>query len=378
MPLTAAMARKRARWSTKSKKKPSIAPPLRPSSRYQVPSEPMWQAMDRFNKCEVISTDRRHYTIGRSDNIRVLGGKMSLTEKNEHHTYWIARVVSMRARHKALTPTKADMWLYVQWYYSGADIAAEDSSQDTSFFGRYERALSDVYDYIHHDSVDGLATVIQLDELSLEPEHIDEYSFYSRWNWSSTAKTLNGPSRSPSTTCVSTCEELYNPDGDSPMHFCPRPSCRRWYHRICLFTSNRATWTSAAEHADRLLRSSPDSNDDFSLFEPSKPAVARMTTSRRTKGKGKEVSLPLDDIPPPLRRCASEPIVRGGKYGVVGNVSAVVQARRLAYRILKNELNYQQDLDKWMEGREGDVDAEDGGQDEYGDHYICQSCKGAI
>ncbi|KAA1480096.1 hypothetical protein DENSPDRAFT_908738 [Dentipellis sp. KUC8613] len=139
------MARKRACWSTKSKKGPSIAPSLRPSSRYQVP---------------IISTDRWHYTIGRSDNIRVLGGKMSLTEKNEHHTYWIARVVSMRAWHKALIPTKANMWLHVQWYYSGADIAAEDSSQDTSFFGRYERALSDVYDYIHLDSVDGLATVI--------------------------------------------------------------------------------------------------------------------------------------------------------------------------------------------------------------------------
>ncbi|TFY62645.1 hypothetical protein EVG20_g6630 [Dentipellis fragilis] len=307
----------------------------------------------------------------RMQKIRVLGGSMSLTGDNELHTYWIARVAAIHAREPW------NVWLQVQWYYSGPDIEKEDP-EHTSYFGRYERALSDTWDIIHWESVDGHATVVNFDSSSLEQEPIDEGAFYYRWNWSRANKTLNGPSRSPSTSCIGTCEELYNPDGNSPMHLCPRPSCRRWFHRICLFTTNCTIRRSAAEHADLLLRSSPDSDEDFSLFKPSKPAAARMTASRRNKGKGKEICLPLDDLPSPLRRCAQKAIVRGGEYGVAGNVHAVVQARRLVYQIFKNEPDSQKDLDKWMEGREGDVDTEDSEQDEYGEYYICPNCKGAI
>lgn len=118
------------------------------------------------------------------------------------------------------------------------------------------------------------------------------------------------------------------------MHFCPRPSCRKAYHRDCL-AENNCVETSPRGREDRLLASSPDSDEPFPLASYQASPGKR----KRGGGKGKEAvrSSPLDALPEELLRVARLPITKGVRAGgLVGNVRSVVTARRLVYAALEN------------------------------------------
>jgi len=123
------------------------------------------------------------------------------------------------------------------------------------------------------------------------------------------------------------------------MHFCPRPSCRRFYHQKCL---------SSSSHPVHLLASSPDSDSTVileDLIATSEPPKKR-PRGRPSKSQAQDDQIAavrraehfLGTLPPDLVLVAQQPIVRGAAFGaggVVGNVRMVVQARRMVYEALQ-------------------------------------------
>jgi hypothetical protein len=123
------------------------------------------------------------------------------------------------------------------------------------------------------------------------------------------------------------------------MNFCPRPACRRSYHRTCLVKARYVdNDTETRDH--RLLTSSPDTDD---IFELSSLSDDRSMTPP-----------PLDELlstlPADLVKVAQQPIIKGiNSGGVVGNVKSVVTARKMIYEALKTDssipFNWADDLE---------------------------------
>ncbi|KAF7986097.1 hypothetical protein HWV62_41517 [Athelia sp. TMB] len=172
------------------------------------------------------------------------------------------------------------------------------------------------------------------------------------------------------------CNRLYNPDEREPenlMHTCPRKDCRRAWHRGCLlshgFVSNRPE-----EGRERFLKSDPDASG--TLGTDSQPPRKKA----RIKGKGKrqqKASVEDEDesgdegnvaflatLPAPLVRAALQPILKPWPPSspmVSGNVSRVINARRLVLQALKDG----EVAEGWEEfvGLDGEDEDDMGGDD---------------
>lgn len=122
---------------------------------------------------------------------------------------------------------------------------------------------------------------------------------------------------------------------DHLMHFCPRPDCRKWYHRRCLVKNSYVDESNFADHPTRLLASSPDTNEPF-VFPEAEPLPKRSrfkADSKRFKRLPDPEEL-LSSLPTDLVTVAQQPIIKGGHIGVAGNVRWVVNARRMLYNAL--------------------------------------------
>lgn len=140
------------------------------------------------------------------------------------------------------------------------------------------------------------------------------------------------------------------------MHFCPRTSCRRAFHRSCLIAGSFVDISESATLPIRLLASSPDTDEPFEIEmsigrEPPRKKAKKTPPARSGKGKGKgkekekdqadatrRITLPeptdtealLSSLPADLVRAATQPILKGGNIPHVGgNVADVVNARRI-------------------------------------------------
>lgn len=127
-------------------------------------------------------------------------------------------------------------------------------------------------------------------------------------------------------TCI--CDRPYNPDYIDPMHFCPRFGCRRWHHETCL------------EGNGHISKKSPDERFQEFLDIP---------------------QAHMHRVPPEILRLACNPIIRGDKHGVVGNVKAVCEAREWAQLLASSPrlesrpglvLN-NMTLDRWFDSLDG-------------------------
>lgn len=123
------------------------------------------------------------------------------------------------------------------------------------------------------------------------------------------------------------------------MHVCPRPSCRKAYHRECLINSNsvESPKTKSDRHL-RLITTSPDDDEIFTLTDLV-PTPAPPTTKSK---KAPNIPPPkasdelLATLPTALVCIAQQQIVRGVfGGGLVGNVKAVTVARRLIYEAIQ-------------------------------------------
>jgi len=240
--------------------------------------------------------------------------------------------------------------------------------RDTSYYGKFERSLSQEQQRISILSVNGRATVISYDETSPMQNPIPADCFYTRREYNSSYGFVT-PNIDGSITCI--CGLPYNPDESDSMHFCPRFGCERWFHESCLQENGYMSNKSSDERTQEFLD------------------IPRARIGR---------------IPPDLLRLACMPIIRGGaKYGVAGNVKATCEARQWAQLyagtpwsesrpgLLLNGIT----LDRWLDGLDGvEVeeliypDDESGSESFYAQKrrqyeeapppYVCPSCEKLI
>jgi len=239
---------------------------------------------------------------------------------------WVGKITDIRGN------SPKNMWVIVQWYFSGKDIAESEkvksrgATMDSSCYGKFERSLSQDRQLISSLSINGKATVVEFDEASSVQEPIPAECFYTRRAYNSLFGSVM-PAVHENITCI--CGGPYNPDDLDPMRFCPRLSCKMWYHESCLRNNAYISNMSSDEHTRRFLD------------------IPQARISR----------VPLD-----LRRLACAPIIRGGStHGVAGNVKAGCEAREWALLyagtprsegrpgLLLNGIT----LDRWLDGLDG-------------------------
>ncbi|KAF8233026.1 hypothetical protein L208DRAFT_1396317 [Tricholoma matsutake] len=250
------------------------------------------------------------------------------------YKYWVGKIKEIRAR------GEDDVWTRVQWYWSGSEVAGAIKSFDGTACGRFERLYSDHCDYVSTSAFDAVLPVKKFIENDINQPFIDHDDFYQRYTFEYKARIIDPK---PGTdTCA--CNTPYSPDDISPselMHFCPRPSCRRFYHQRCLDSPSKDT----LEHHLRLLTSSPDSDETIVLEDlvessepPKKKRRGRLSKSKDQEMAARSVEAMLEALPSDLLLVAQQPIVRGGIFrvgGVTGNISAVVRTRRIVYATLQ-------------------------------------------
>ena len=238
--------------------------------------------------------------------------------------------------------------------------------------------------------------VKKLIENDIDQPFIDNEVFYQRYTFEYKARLIDVsslPSKGNPTyssvflqpkpgtdTCV--CDTPYSPDDPSRsalMHFCPRPSCRRFYHQRCIGPQIKDT----AEHHLHLLASSPDSDETLVLEDlvqssepPKKKRRGRPSNSKAQNPPPRSVEEVLQTVPSDLLLIAQQPIVRGGSFyagGVSGNVSAVVYARRIVYDALRGTVV--------PEGWEAELNVQKSvytRKTEKAPAFLCPKCEGAI
>ncbi|KAI0059943.1 hypothetical protein BV25DRAFT_1918075 [Artomyces pyxidatus] len=349
-----------------------------------------WKKLQDLQYCTVVDGRRKH-KFRKGETVLVLGFGMNPDEIHELHTYWVGKIKAIKGKSH-----ESEAWVNVQWYYSGEDIAEQTTNIDVSGYGRFERSLSQAHDWVHFQTLD-VVTVIRYNEDSISPEAIQPTDFYCRRSFDPRKNTVDPPIASTS-TCI--CGQPYNPDKAYPLHFCPRPKCRKWYHRLCLIKEasiddvpregSRRKHDTTAHHRYKLLCSSPDHQQTLDL--------KNLTSGPRGPTQKKvqfNINLAtLENVPTSLKKIAQQQIMKGGAtYGVVGNVKDVVDARRFVYRLLQVETTEEWDevlgdMEEWLEQHDvshllsnGDSRSSADGDDNHEAGclaLICPICRGAI
>jgi len=203
---------------------------------------------------------------------------------------------------------------------------------------------SDHEDYVRFDTFIAVVNVELLDETDTDPPYIGPSTFFSRYKFEYSARKIIKFLKAP--PCL--CGEPYNPDlvRDSPsalmMHFCPRSSCSRWYHRTCML-----------KHKN-ILTSPPPSKEPFSCLTsresrllnsvPPRQEGGDDSKTRRTSRRRLRLIMDQHDqlasLPSDLLALASQPLVkptfrrstspreRPIIHDVAGNIAPVIKARR--------------------------------------------------
>ncbi|KAH0831118.1 hypothetical protein J3R83DRAFT_13684 [Lanmaoa asiatica] len=168
----------------------------------------------------------------------------------------------------------------------------------------------------------------QFDETSIYQVSIGEAEWFARYNFLYIGKRI-----SPKVTHVACpiCKVPYTPGVEKILHFCPRPSCRNFYHQSCLVKHGYTEET----RTHRVLETWPhidrtESMEQICCIYP--PRKRQKKDHSASKGSGNDL---LAGLPAQLIAVAEQQIVRGTRGGgVVGNIAPVVAARQLIYGTL--------------------------------------------
>ncbi|KAG1721463.1 hypothetical protein EDB19DRAFT_1772800 [Suillus lakei] len=282
------------------------------------PTDGEWQTMVEFGSFVVTDNEGIQYTFSTKENAFILPeGVLPTAEMHHPNAYWIGKIKQIKARNQE------DVWALVQWFWSPQEVASVIKSFDVSGFGQYERIYSDYYDYVSTDSFCDHATITRYNERDVGQEVLDSDEFYYRFDLEYRARKI-----SPNVSLAACyCGVSYNPDRDPVMHFCPRPACCIAYHQGCLQKPTQRP--NAAARARMFIECWPDTDEKLSIED----LVGSQPCRKRRKGHKSSISDPLEQFPEELVRVAQQQIMKGRQAGgVVGNVRAVVAARRLIYR----------------------------------------------
>ncbi|TFK25416.1 hypothetical protein FA15DRAFT_357076 [Coprinopsis marcescibilis] len=307
------------------------------ADEFSVPTEEQWEEMKTYSSF-IVGEDNEFM---RGQIATVLPNGHSPGSDIQQHEYWVGKIKGIRAFENAEDDTN-DVWVKVQWYYDAKDVAGVIKSFDTKSTGKYERFLSsEHHDFVNPEAFNEIVTVTDLRDEDPEQPYIGNDQFYMRYAIERQARRLKPK---PENTCI--CHKPYVPhDETTVMHFCPRPTCRKWFHQVCLINNKSAKSCSQQARGLRLLATSPDDEEPESLHDkipmPPSKRTRRASLQYEKAAESDEtdsaVSFALAAMPIRLVFVAQQPIVRGASYekgGVSGNVKAVVAARRLVYNSL--------------------------------------------
>ncbi|TFK31686.1 hypothetical protein BDQ12DRAFT_693727 [Crucibulum laeve] len=330
----------RHRRLTMTKSKPKT--PRRRGGDPNAPTWEMWKDMVPYQSFIVTDKDNVQHKFAKGDVASILPFARTWDDKKElvQHDFWIGKIREIKA--KVDEDETNEVWVDVQWYYSGSNVGDVIKSFDVSACGKYERVKSDHHDFVSSEAFNDVETLLKLNERNPYQEYIRDDVFYQRHTFEVQARKVKFEQPQPgSNTC--TCNKPYSPDDKTTlMHFCPRPSCRKWYHSTCLLRA-KSKERRVASWEMRLLVSSPDSDDTLVLEElvtsPPKKRQRRRPSSDDAISISPRMSLndALELIPDDVLRIAQQPIVKGHSYkggGIVGNVNAVACARKMVYDAL--------------------------------------------
>ncbi|KAG9126024.1 hypothetical protein FRC07_005173 [Ceratobasidium sp. 392] len=214
-----------------------------------------------------------------------------------------------------------------------------------------ELALSNHQQIIPADTVIRKVTVRLFEEHEPEQILIGKHELYYRYNF----RVGNGPMGNrlvlarnqtlpPARCAVEKCKYgRYNPD-EKIQRFCPRASCRLWYHNQCLedFGFERLDRWSRRKHRLQAMLTGTDDflydRDDARREIPEVPATCYQWFDAAVK---EQVAGVFERHFPRYEKgsicnivwCAQTPIGRGCKYGVVGNFKIVAEARKILREI---------------------------------------------
>ncbi|KAK2460848.1 hypothetical protein APHAL10511_007318 [Amanita phalloides] len=318
---------------TKRKRSQKKRPVSDDSDDYNAPTADEWATLPTYQKFVVTEgdqdraddEDREEHVFKMGDVVLLLPQTSTVEEAEvlEDCEYWVAKIRDIRSR------VDGSVWARVQWYYSPSDVACIVKSFKTNVCGKYERIFSDHYDYVHVDSFSGQTAMTRLKSDDVIQEYIGEEEFYCRYNFEHLARRLLPKQNA---FACPTCAEPYSPDNSDHtrlMHFCPRPSCRKYYHERCLKALKRQP---RSVETLQMITTWPDTDKKESLLELLSP------THVQRKEDSSVVPDFLGSLPDELVKVAEQPIVRGAAFrngGVGGNVSYVVSARRMMYGVLQ-------------------------------------------
>ncbi|KAI0032053.1 hypothetical protein K488DRAFT_86209 [Vararia minispora EC-137] len=272
------------------------------TSRRPIPDKPTpdeWATFSRSQRCVVVDADGQEHIFNSGDES-------------------VSRSSPEMLSFQLPSPSVMVDWASVYWFWSGEDIRQQYHGRiETSSYGIYERSLEEnKLDYMSMQSIDSKVNVRMFEEQCIEQDPIPKNSFYVRRKFC----TNNGdgvrahltPHARVNAKC--TCNQAYNPDTDE-MRFCPRETCRTWYHTICL--DRTQSYFDEDEHMyeypESLIRGSLDETSTHCDLGMN---IASLCTPNLAKLFAR------------VNKLAKQPIVRGRVHGVSGNVHLVLMARR--------------------------------------------------
>ncbi|KAF7354909.1 hypothetical protein MSAN_01405600 [Mycena sanguinolenta] len=253
--------------------------------------------------------------------------------------HWFGKILAIRARtwqpskkvKPARTPAQKetqdpDVWVKINWFYSPTDVSKKIPGFQARHCSEFERIYSDHSDIVSALTFEAPIQVLKFCEDDPDQNDIPDSSFFYRYFLKTSSKKYEllvmQSSEHPEDLCLCHCPyNLRDTDLLRVMHMCPRPSCRRFYHRSCLLEFGY--WGPTTDPFLRLL-SCPDTDQAPSQLLSHKARSATFPSSTTT-----DVQLPHD-----LLTFAAQPIVRGAALpalGITGNARDIVYARRLVY-----------------------------------------------
>ncbi|KAF7332619.1 hypothetical protein MKEN_00144700 [Mycena kentingensis (nom. inval.)] len=351
--------KQQATTTTKKKKGNSKRPLLSSAADTDPPNPAEWAKLEVFQVLEIRSHKTREASdCSPGDSVAIFPGSGKDRRRLAEHEYWLAKIKEIRG-----TADGSICWIKVHWYYKAGDTKQYLNKRDISTIAgcaKMERLAS-----AHSEIIAGASLSRELtsdvhrvwpekpstdrveihrfceddpDQAPIPAGALFTRAFFSA-HWGNAVFTVLPHKRYPPTDertknapfLCSLCREPYSPDEpDGVQHWCPAPDCRRGWHRKCLLGQNNVNGETTAHQLAYARIANVDSESKENPGPPALPPIEKLTML----------------VPPDLLLLAAQPIVRGGSYGVVGNVAIVLHARRFVHTALISDTDLE--LDRWL------------------------------
>ncbi|GAB1523133.1 hypothetical protein RhiTH_006263 [Rhizoctonia solani] len=335
------------------------------------------------------------------DYIHIRAGEVG-GESVEDTEQWYGQITYIGARDPPATKTRKakgepteeqeqpDVCLRIAWFYdhgmlSQRSLMPEDKRSCSNMIPG-ELIFSDHYDTVHLSSLLGRVDIKFFNEISTTQVPIAPGElFYRRAIFRDRVVSQH----TPKNQCTTRCKLSYKPDRDI-QHFCPRISCRRWFHSSCLepnpHTKNHnEDWMIDYELPPEELqlvdivssRKSGKPNQNISNFEHSSETEGEADGEDKNSLQ-RRLAL-VRQLPPLVRSLATSAITRGidSGQGIVGGAYVIQQARWLARKVVieGGTLTREEEEDLAEEAK---LTNPDGGPKLTQRKYLCPACSDPI